>query len=313
MVFPKCFLLALLSAILVFAQPGTLTGTLVDLRGMPVADAEVKLAERSVRSAENGSYSFPEVTPGPYLLKITAGGFASKTVTGELTAGQSLTLPATVLAVDTVNTSVNVTQTQAEIAQEQIKEALKQRVGLILPNFFANYNPDAEPLNTKQKFQLTWRTLLDPSTFVFTGIGAGIDQARNTRQGFGQGAQGYFKRYASSYVDLVTTLAINKVIMTSLFKQDPRYFTKNTGTKRSRLWYAINRSVICQGDNRKAQFCYSGISSRLASGYLTNYYYPAAYRNSSNLVLQNVAIGIGAEAGRNLFQEFLARKLMRKK
>ncbi len=45
--------------------------------------------------------------------------------------------------------------------------------------------------------------------------------------------------------------------MPALFKQDPRYFYKGTGSKGSRFGYAISRSVICQGDNKKAEFCYS--------------------------------------------------------
>ena len=98
-----------------------------------------------------------------------------------------------------------------------------------------------------------------------------------------------------------------------MFKQDPRYFVKGAGTKRSRFLYAISRSVICQGDNRKAQFCYSSFISRFGSGFLTNYYYRPADRNSTGVVVQNATIGIGGEALGNLFQEFIARKITRKK
>ncbi len=291
----------------------SISGRLVDVQGVAVSGAQVKLLERIAVSEDNGAFSLSEVATGPFRLEFTAKGFAAKTIIGELSAGQSLTLPDTVLIVDKFTTSVNVTQTQVEIAQEQIREAEKQRIGGLVPNFFANYNPDAAPLTTKQKFELTWKTLLDPSTFVITGIAAGVDQARNTRKGFGQGAQGYAKRYGASYLDFATTLAIEKVIMTTVFKQDPRYFAKSTGSKWSRVGWAVSRSVICQGDNRKAQFCYSTIGSRFASGFLTNRYYPADSRNSSSVIVQNSLIGIGAEAAGNLFQEFLARKLMRKK
>ena len=101
--------------------------------------------------------------------------------------------------------------------------------------------------------------------------------------------------------------------MTTVFKQDPRYFYKGTGSKRSRFFYAVTRSVICQGDNRQAQFCFSSVTSEVASDFITNYYYPAGDRNSNATVLWSAALGIGVDAGVNVLQEFLFRKLTREK
>src|SRR5260370_23776698 len=217
------------------------------------------------------------------------------------------------MALDVVTTEVNVTQTQAEIAQEQIKQEEQQRLIGLVPDYFVTYNPDAAPLNAKQKLELTWKTFFDPSSFVITGISAGIGEARNTHKGFGQGAAGHGKRYGASYADFVTGSLIEKVVMPTIFKQDPRYFYKGTGSTRSRIFYAISWSLICQGDNKQAQFCYSSFISRFASGALTNYYYPAANRDSAGVVVQNAFISIGGDAIGNLFQEFLARRLTRKK
>jgi hypothetical protein len=54
-------------------------------------------------------------------LSFSATGFASKTIAGELHAGETLNLPQTALAIDTLATEVNVTQTQAELAEAQSK------------------------------------------------------------------------------------------------------------------------------------------------------------------------------------------------
>ena len=43
------------------------------------------------------------------------------------------------------------------------------------------------------------------------------------------------------------------------------------------------------------------------------YYYPAADRNSAGVIFENAAVGIGAEAIGNLFQEFVARRFIRNK
>ena len=304
---------------LAFCQQGTITGTVLDASGASVIHARVKLslepsgADQETESAAGGDFTFANVAPGRFRISFNAAGFAEKTITGELHAGEALQLPQTALAVATFTTEVNVTQTQEEVAEAQIKEAETQRFVGLVPNYFVNYNPDAVPLNTRQKFELTWKTFLDPSNFVINGIIAGSWQAQNSYKGFGQGAQGYAKRYGASYADFGTSLVIEKVALTTVFRQDPRYFYKGTGSTRSRLLYAVSRSVICRNDNRKAQFCYSSVLSGFASGFITNYYYPSGDRNSNGTVLQNAGIGIGADALSNVFQEFIARKITRKK
>ena len=68
---------------------------------------------------------------------------------------------------------------------------------------------------------------------------------------------------------------IGGAILPSLFRQDPRYIYKGTGSIPSRALYAIANSVICRGDNRRWQPSYSGILGGLAAGGISNLYYPA--------------------------------------
>lgn len=302
-----------------FCQPGTIAGVVVDASGASIARAQVRLIldgrgpDQETRSTDNGAFSFSNVAPGPYRLTFTASNFAAKAFSGEVQPGETVNLPPAALALDTVTTEVIVTQTQAEIAEAQVKIAETQRFAGLVPNYFVNYDPDAVPLNAKQKLELTWKTYLDPSAFVINGVIAGVWQAQNTNKGFGQGAEGYAKRYGAAFADYGTALMLEKFVMPTIFKQDPRYFYKGTGTKSSRLLYAISRSVICRGDNKRDQFCYSSFLNRFASGFLTNYYYPAADRNSSLVVVRGAAIGIGADALGNVFQELVARKITRRK
>jgi Carboxypeptidase regulatory-like domain len=314
------FLLFLLpvTSELALGQEATIRGQLVDSSGAAVANAEVKLwldraGEEQTRSTAQGEFSFAKVASGSFYLTITADGFAVKTIIGELHQGETLALPPAELTLATINTEVNVTQTQEEIAEEQVKQAETQRLVGLIPNFFVNYDLDAVPLNTRQKFQLSWKTMLDPATFVVNGISAGVSQGQNTNKGFGQGAEGYAKRYGAGYADFATGLLLDKVVFSTVFKQDPRYFYKGTGSNRSRFFYAVSRSVTCQGDNRKAQFCYSSVFGELASDFITNYYYPAQDRNSNAEVLQSAAIGIGIDSAVNVLQEFVLRKVTHEK
>ncbi len=309
------FIALLAVAPLALGQQGTLSGTVVDTSGASIAHVQVTLTlappapDQTTESAADGAFSFSNVIPGPYRLSFTAKGFTAKTIAGDLKPGEALTLPQTALVVAKLTTEVDVTQTRAEIAEAQIKSEEKQRLAGIIPNYFVVYDRNAAPLDVKQKAELTWRTFFDPYVFLTTGVGAGIDQARDNYKGFGQGAQGYAKRYGANYADFVTSVGVDKFLMPAIFKQDPRYFYKGTGTKTSRFGYAISRSVICQGDNKKAQLCYSTILSHFGTGFLVNYYFPRADRDTNARVLQGGAIGIGASAAVNLFQEFIARKL----
>jgi len=206
-------------------------------------------------------------------------------------------------------TDVEVKVSQVEVAEEQIKIEEKQRVLGVLPNFYVSYIPDAAPLTSKQKFKLAARTVVDPFTLVFVGGSAGVEQAQNHFRGYGQGSQGYAKRFAAGYGDTLSGTFIGSAILPSLFKQDPRYFYKGTGTLQSRFLYAIANAFICKGDSKRWQPNYSNMLGSLAAGGISNLYYPAEDRNGVGLTFENAAIGIGASGIANLFQEFIIRKL----
>jgi hypothetical protein len=94
----------------------------------------------------------------------------------------------------------------------------------VLPNFYVSYVPNAVPLTAKQKFKLAWKATVDPSNFVVTGVVAGLQQADNDFGGYGQGAEGYAKRYGANFADSVAGNFIGGALFPSLLRQDPRYF-----------------------------------------------------------------------------------------
>ena len=264
---------------------------------------------QEVLSSSDGQFSFANIAPGPFQLTITSAGFATQTSSGTLRSGQTYLVPQNGLAVATDVTEVQVGVSQVEVAEEQIKIEEKQRVLGVLPNFYVSYVPNAAPLTSKQKFKLAWKTAVDPFTFVFVGGAAGVEQAQNHFAEYGQGAQGYAKRFGAGYADTVTDTFIGAAILPSLLKQDPRYFYKGSGSTPSRALYAIANSLICKGDNGRWQPNYSNVLGSLAAGGLSNLYYPEQDRDGAGLTFENAAVGIGATAVANLFQEFVIRKL----
>jgi hypothetical protein len=292
----------------------SLSGTIVDPTGVGVFGAHITLvrqdgspAQQTV-SAEDGKFAFTDIPAGPFQLTIGAEGFSAQTLSGVLPAGDHKVLPPITLTLAPVVAEVHVGLSTIEIAQEQVHEQEEQRVFGFVPNFYVTYIPNAAPLNPRQKFNLAWKTTIDPISFGLNAATAGIQQATDEFEGYGQGAQGYAKRYGASYADFAIGTFIGGAILPSLLHQDPRYFYKGTGTKRSRLMYAIANSVICKGDNGHWQANYSAIMGSVASGGISNLYYPPGERGAS-LVFENTLIGIGMNAGANILQEFVIRKL----
>ncbi len=189
---------------------GAIRGLVADKTNTAVVGATITLTRPDSSSVQqtttddNGQYAFGGVAPGPFNIAISAPGFAAQAVTAELHAGEAYTVPAVTLVISTVTTEVDVTMSHVEIAGAQIKEEEKQRVLGFVPNYYVSYVPDAASLNTKQKFELAWKTTINPITFALTGAAAGVEQMQDQYGGYGQGAQGYGKRYGATYADVVT-------------------------------------------------------------------------------------------------------------
>ena len=294
---------------------GTISGTVVDSTGGVVVGARVKLSSQdSTQNQEaisdgDGQFSLAGIAPGPFQLTITADGFATRTVTGTLHSGENYNVPPIALVISSGSTEVQVAMSRTDLAEAEIKDEEKQRVFGVVPNFYVTYDPMAFPLSRKQKFELAWKTSIDPVSFGLTGAVAGIEQWADAFNGYGQGAEGYGKRYGASYADLVTSTFIGSAVLPSLLKQDPRYFYKGKGSVRSRILYALANAVICKGDNGKWEPNYSSLLGGVASAGISNLYYPAADRNGFALTAENTLIGIGTTAAANLLQEFVIRRL----
>jgi hypothetical protein len=293
--------------------PGTVSGIIVDQTGTFVSGADVKLAQanradQEDQTGDDGQFSFANVAPGDFQITISSQGFATKTVSGTLRAAENCSVPQITLSLATEVTEVHVSVSPVQIAEEQVKEQEKQRVFGIIPNFYVTYEPDPAPLNTKQKMKLAWRSNLDPLTIAGTAFVAGIEQAQDSFSGYGQGAAGYGKRFGASYADVAISTFLGSAVLPAVFKQDPRYFYQGTGSGRSRLWHAVKSSFMCRADNKHWTLNYSNIGGALATGGISNLYYPKTDRGVG-LTFETAFIRIGESAGANIFQEFVIRKL----
>jgi len=193
---------------------GYISGTVLDKSGAVALGAQVRLTRddqsptQEVLSGDNGEFAFANLPPGPFLLTIAAEGFETQRSSGALLPGQAYLAPTIRLAVATAVTEVRVAVTQFEVAQDQIKEQEKQRVLGFIPNFYVSYVADAAPLAPKQKFELAWKSTIEPFTFVGVAALAGVQQATGDFEGYGQGVEGYTKRFGAAYANVVAGVSV---------------------------------------------------------------------------------------------------------
>ena len=294
------------------SAPATITGTVTDSDAALLPSAELTLTPgagvgiRKTSTDAGGHFTFRALPPGAYTLTTLAPGFLVNRTPITLSPGQFLDLAAIVLTVaDTQDISVQ--PTRAEMAEADVKLEESQRVLWVLPNFFVTYNWKAPPLAGKQKFELAWKSIVDPATIAGDGAFAALQQATNSFPGYHQGAEGYFKRFGAVQADATVGNLLGGALFPILFHQDPRYFYKGTGGVWRRTLYALSTAVICRGDNGKWQPNYSGVLGDIATGAVSNLYYPASDRNGASLTIANGLLNAAGDGVGNLIQELVVR------
>ncbi|WP_353072911.1 carboxypeptidase-like regulatory domain-containing protein [Tunturiibacter gelidiferens] len=296
-------------------QTGTVIGTVTDVNDATVPGATVVLegpsltASQRVKTGDDGFFKLEHLDPGtPYHVTVSASGFADwSSPEVILRPGQYMDLTGIRLRIAAAITTVNALLSTEELATEQVKLEEKQRVLGFIPNFYVVYDHNAVPLTPKLKFRLALKTSIDPVTFAGAAFVSGIDQASDTPN-YQQGTKGYGQRLGANYANGLTDILIGGAILPSILHQDPRYFYQGTGTKKSRALHALSTPFICKGDNGRWQPNFSGLGGYLASGALSNTYYPESNRGPG-LVFSTTFIDIAADMANGVIQEFVLRKL----
>ncbi len=295
-------------------RSASVSGAVLDVSGAAMSGAEVTLTEignsqqRSTSTGPDGNFTFSGLPSGSYRIVATASNF-QKVTSAQFTLTQNQRYQASniVLSVVTTSTEVVVRPTEV-IAAQQMKAEEKQRLLGVIPDFYTSYIWDAAPLDTKQKFSLAFRDTFDPATFVGVSIGAGFQQATDAFSGYGQGAQGYGKRWGALFANGRTSDILSRAVFPSLFHQDPRYFYQGTGSTWSRTKHAVGYAFVARSDSGHLMPNYSYFLGDLCSGAISNAYYPSSNRGAS-LVFTNAAIGLAGRAGQDLVREFVSKRL----
>jgi hypothetical protein len=165
--------------------------------------------------------------------------------------------------------------------------------------------PDAivAPLSTGQKFQQFGKNFFNPFTFVATGVQAGFEQVSDAHSGYGQGAQGYGKRYGASLADTFTGEFFGIGVYPSLLHTDPRYYRKVNGNIFARGTYAATRVFVTRRDSGHHVFNVAEMLGSATSAGISTAYYPSDERDAGSFAT-NFATRILFDGAFNVAKEF---------
>jgi hypothetical protein len=120
---------------------------------------------------------------------------------------------------------------------------------------FPTFHRNNKRLTPHQKFLLPAHNRVSGTTVIGTAARAGISQAGDTKTGYGQAAEGYFKfkRWGggAGMAFAVTSNMVGTFAIASVLQEDPRYLVENENSGRFRelVRYAVTRVFICRRDD----------------------------------------------------------------
>ena len=199
----------------------------------------------------------------------------------------------------------------APIAQPSTSGEAKpsqRRHGLLracAPNFsIVNPGEDDSPLTVHQKFRIFYRYSYDPCRIAAAAVSAGISQAEDSFHEYGQGAQGYGKRFGAGLADANVATFFGRFLLPSLLHDDPRYFRIGpSGTFKQRLVHAMLSPEWTRRDNGTHRFNYSRVLGDLMASSVGNAYYPEEDRTAGH-TFGRAATMLATASGSGAFEEF---------
>lgn len=190
------------------------------------------------------------------------------------------------------------------------------RMFFVMPNYLTVQNEgQVASIPWKEKFAITAKGSFDPYEFVVVGILSGIRQAENAYPAFGQGMEGYGKRYGTAFADQVDGNIMVGAVFPTMLRTDPRYFQLGRGKFLHRMEYAFSRIFVTRRDSGGRLFNFPEFLGNATAITISNVYYPEADRGFSASA-HNWGVQMGIDAFGNELKEFwpdIHRYLLKKK
>ena len=169
--------------------------------------------------------------------------------------------------------------------------------------FFPNLATNTRSLSVADKFKLFARSSISGSAVLGSLAGAGVAQAADSPEGYGQGGEGYAKRFGSIMARGASGQFFGNFVLASALHQDPRFFLSPTNDFRRAARYSVRRVFITRNDAGQKVTNWSGLLGPLLGEGLANAYMPSDAQTVGH-TFARYGTDIGVQAGSNVLRQY---------
>jgi hypothetical protein len=180
-----------------------------------------------------------------------------------------------------------------------------KRIFGIMPNYKTVEKMDTyRPISTREKFHIASEDSFDWPQFAMAGAVAGLNQLSGQSPEWGQGVQGFAKRYGAAVADQTISNFLTEAILPSALHHDPRYFRMGAGHGPARrIVHALSWVVIGKTDTNRSTLNVSELLGSGAAASIGLLYYPKQERDGG-AVRDRFVTQIGFDAVSSVLKEY---------
>lgn len=170
---------------------------------------------------------------------------------------------------------------------------------IVFPDIVA----DSARMSTGQKFKLFVDNSISLHALAESSLYAAINQAADSPHGYGQGGEGYAKRFGASMASGASSNFFGTFLLASALHQDPRFFPERDPSFGRSVKYSLQRVFVTRDDDGRDVANWSGLMGPLLSEGLANAYWPEQDRTAGQ-TLQRYGIDLAVRFGGNMLREY---------
>ncbi len=192
-------------------------------------------------------------------------------------------------------------KTQAAVAAVKSVEFfdLLEKRSVVFPDIALN----TTALSPGKKFELFIDNSVSVHTIIWASLGALVGQAADSPTGFGVGASGYPKRFATSLARESSGEFFGTFVLASALHQDPRFFPERAPTLKSSVKYSVKRLFVTRNNAGENVANVSGLLGPALGEALANVYWPDQNRTVGDTLLR-YGLDLAARSVGNVFRNY---------
>jgi hypothetical protein len=165
--------------------------------------------------------------------------------------------------------------------------------------------PLFQPMTQSEQFHYYIKRTFGIESLARSAAGAAISQLNDTPHEWGQGAEGYARRFGNSYAQQI----MRQTIMygaSDLLHEDNRFVPSGKSGVFPRLKYAVASTFLARKDDGTRRFSFSRFGAAASVAFISREWQPPSENKPRDAAVSFGTV-VGSEVGFNVAREFLPK------